>query len=291
MKLVAVSLVRNEEYWIWYALTSVRPFVDEILLFDDGSVDGTLEIVRSMRHIGDALTVFEHAGRGDEHSTREAMLEEARRHGATHVLFLDGDEVYPESTLTFCRRLLELAEHSPPLNDPPRNHLRARDHVPTDGVLVKHIGLRPIHPGFAGPLTCRPQDHTQPDSDHGCYNYAVRIASLASLHGNGLDWGQHGFLEAGDIYVQSSPHTLWLPRAFYYHMSWHPRSPARSGDEGYGHGPRDFGSEPVRPWVHPPQVLFRPDGPGNPTLEAWGLHRGTPRRDPAGSRAWAGATS
>jgi hypothetical protein len=35
MRLVAVSMVRNEEYWIWYSLTAVYPHVDEILLFDN----------------------------------------------------------------------------------------------------------------------------------------------------------------------------------------------------------------------------------------------------------------
>lgn len=275
MRLVAVSMVRNEEHWIWYALTSVHPFVDEILLFDNGSVDGTLDIVRAMPHIADKLVLFEDFGGSSEHDNRERTLAIARQRGATHVLILDGDEVHVAEGLGFCRRLLEVAEHTPALADPPQSHGRPHDHVPTDGVLIKSIGMKPIHPGFAGPDTCRPQDLGQPDTDHGCYNFLVRISSLRNLRGNGQEWGRHGFLETGDLYVQSSPHTLWLPGAFFFHFSWHPRSSVRSADERYRHATRDFGSVPLPEHVHVPPVLFDPRGPSNPTLEAWGVRDAT----------------
>ncbi len=262
-------MVKNEEYWIWYSLTSVYPHVDEILVFDNGSDDATVEIVRNMRHIADKLTLVENFGGPSEQENREAMLEAARACGGTHLLFLDGDEVHVGDNLAFCRRLLEMHEHAPALHDPPHNHMIPLDHTPTEGILVKHIGFRPIHPGFAGLNTCRPHDHAQPDTDHGCYNYAIRISSLDGLHGNGLEWGQHGYLEHGDIYIQSSPHTLWLPRIWYYHFSWHPRSSKRGGDGSYGRDPQDLGSVPLHPHVYPPATLFRGDGPGNPMLDAW----------------------
>lgn len=274
MKLVALSMVKNEEYWIWYCLTAAYPHVDELLLFDNFSTDATLQIVADMPHIADKLTVYRDFGSGSEQDTREQMLDIARSRGATHIVYLDGDEVHSDTNLGFARQLLELHEHNPPLNDPPHNHMRPRDPEPTDGILVKHLGFRPIHPGFDGPGTCRPHDLLEPDNAHGCYNYAIRISSLHNLHGNGLEWGLHGFLETGDICMQSSPHTLWLPKLNYFHFSWHPRSRLRGDAQHYGHGVVDMGSVPQQPWVEVPRVLFRPDGPGNPTLEAWGLHPG-----------------
>lgn len=276
MKLVAVSMVRNEEYWIWYSLTSVYAHVDEILVFDNGSEDATVEIVQGMDHISDKLVLFEGFGGSSEQANREQILEVARSRGATHVLFLDGDEVHAAECLEFCRRLLEVHEHEPMLHDPPANHMRPLDHIPTDGVLIKNIGFKPIHPGFAGPDTCRPHDLAQPDTDHGCYNFAIRIASLANLRGNGLEWGQHGYLETGDIYIQSSPHTLWLPGIWYWHFSWHPRSRARAEGNGYGHGVTDFGSVHLPAHVHLPEVLLHPGGPSNPTLEGWGIAKTAP---------------
>ncbi len=279
MKLVSISMVKNEEYWIWYALTSVAPHVDEILVFDNHSQDRTPEIVRAMRHLGDKLVLFENFGGSDEQENREATLAEARRRGATHVLTLDGDEVYPDDGLALCRRLLEVHEHVPGLSDPPRNHGRALDPLPTDGVLIKNIALRPICPGFDGPHTCRPIDYLCPDTDHSAYNYLTRITSLANLRGNGLGWGKHGFVETGDVYIQSSPHTLWLPGLWFLHFSFHPRSSMRKpGSMEWLRRPMDLGSVPIHAHVALPSALLRPDGPGNPTLEAWGLCEPPPGR-------------
>ncbi|MCB9879846.1 MAG: glycosyltransferase family 2 protein [Planctomycetes bacterium] len=281
MKLVSLSMVRNEEYWIWYALTSVAPHVDEVLVFDNHSDDRTVEIVRGMGHLGDKLTLFEGFGGDSEQENREQMLAEARRRGATHVLTLDGDEVYSDEVLGFCRRLLEVHEHSPGLPDPPRNHGRPLDPTPTDGILIKNIGLRPICPGFAGPGSCRPVDYVQSDLEHGAYNYLVRITSLQHLRGNGLEWGEHGFVETDDLYIQSSPHTLWLPGMWFLHFSRHPRSSRRgAGSVQWQYGVADQGSVPIHAHVSLPAALLRPDGPGNPTLEAWGMRdpqQGRPR--------------
>lgn len=277
MKLVSLSMVRNEEYWIWYALTSVAPHVDEILVFDNHSEDRTVDIVQGMRHLGAKLTLFEGFGGSDEHANREAMLAEARRRGATHVLTLDGDEVYADDVLSFCRRLLEVHEHLPALHDPPLDHGRPFDPAPTEGALVKNLGLRPICPGFDGPGTCRPIDYALPDTYHGAYNYLVRISSLANLRGNGLGWGLYGQLETGDRYIQASPHTLWLPGLWFLHFTYHPRSsrrtaaPMRDGAMQWHRGVRDHGNAPIHAHVHWPSALLRPDGPGNPTLESWGV--------------------
>jgi len=272
MKLVSVSMVRNEEYWIWYALTSVAPHVDEILVFDNHSQDRTVEIVRGMRHLGDKLVLVENFGGANEHENREATLAEARRRGATHVLTLDGDEVWSDEVLSFCRKLLEVHEHFPGLADPPRNQARPFDPTPTDGALVKNIGLRPICPGFDGPATCRPADYVMPDADHSAYNYLTRITSLQNLRGNGLEWGKHGFVETGDLYVQASPHTLWLPGLWFLHFSFHPRSSMRKpGSMEWLRTVRDHGSVPLHAHVNLPAALLRPDGPSNPTLESWGM--------------------
>ena len=100
----------------------------------------------------------------------------------------------------------------------------------------------------------------------------VRITSLQNLRGNGLEWGKHGFIETGDQYIQSSPHTLWLPGLWFLHFSFHPRSSKRkAGSMEWLRKPRDYGSAPIHAHVHLPSALLRPDGPGNPTLESWGM--------------------
>lgn len=145
-----------------------------------------------MGHLGDKLTLIEGVGGDNEQENREAMLEEARRRGATHILTLDGDEVYADDVLSFTRRLLEVHEHLPALNDP----------APTAGVLVNNIGMRPICPGFLGPDNLRPSDDISSATEH-----SVRVTSTQNLRGNGPEWGAHGFFEAGDHHIQPSPQT------------------------------------------------------------------------------------
>ena len=273
MKLVALSMLRNEEHWCWYALTSVAPHVDRILVFDNHSEDRTVDIVKSMQHIRSKLELHENFGSDSEHDNRSVQLEAARACGATHVLFLDGDEVHSDAYLGFARRLLELAEHEPALPTPPDNHGVAGDHRPGDGLVIRNIGFRPLHAGFAGPLTCIPHDLVQGDRDHGCYNFAIRIARLDGLESNGLEWGQHGYVEADGVYIQSSPYTLWMPKLRYWHLTHHPRSTCRhTGAHEWVRPVNDLGSVPLpAPVLEVPTVFYRPDGPTNPTLERWGV--------------------
>lgn len=53
-----------------------------------------------MGHLGDKLALFEGFSGDNEQGNREAMLEEARRRGATHILMLAGDEVYADDVLS-----------------------------------------------------------------------------------------------------------------------------------------------------------------------------------------------
>lgn len=278
MKLIALSMLRNEEHWAWYALTSVAPYVDRILAFDNYSEDRTVDVLRSMKHIGEQLEVIADFGGPSEHENRAACLDRARDEGATHVLFLDGDEVHCDSSLAFARRFFDWSEHKPGLQYPPRNDSAPGDHNPTEGVLVRNLGFRPLHPGFEGPHTCIPHDVAGRHDDHGCYNFAIRICSLDGLQSNGLEWGQHGYVEPDGRYIQSSPYTFWMPELRYWHFTHHERSSRRDpGSHAWVRPVQDLGSSaiPIEWNVEVPRVLSRPDGPSNPTLERWGMRPAT----------------
>ena len=45
----ANCLIKNEERWVWYALQSVLPYVDKILVWDTGSTDNTVEIIKTIK--------------------------------------------------------------------------------------------------------------------------------------------------------------------------------------------------------------------------------------------------
>lgn len=42
----AHMIVKNEDQFIWYAISSVLPYVDKFIIFDTGSTDKTVEIIR-----------------------------------------------------------------------------------------------------------------------------------------------------------------------------------------------------------------------------------------------------
>jgi glycosyltransferase involved in cell wall biosynthesis len=88
---IAVCVIaRDEERFIGGCLESVRPFVDEIVVVDTGSLDGTTEIARAL---GARIETFR--WRDDFAAARNAAIETAT---ADWIFMLDADErVEPDS--------------------------------------------------------------------------------------------------------------------------------------------------------------------------------------------------
>ena len=96
MRIVAHILVKNEEKWIWYSLMSVLDYVDEILVWDAGSTDRTVEIIKS---ISNSKVKFKEIGDVNEKTfttARQNMLKESK---ADWVLIIDGDEIWPKESI------------------------------------------------------------------------------------------------------------------------------------------------------------------------------------------------
>ena len=86
------TLVRNESRWIWFALMSIINYVDEIMVWDTGSTDDTVAIIKS---ISDPKLHFQEVG---EVTPESFTLMHNRMLRQTHtdwMLILDGDEIWP----------------------------------------------------------------------------------------------------------------------------------------------------------------------------------------------------
>ena len=93
-------MVKNEARFIWYSVMSVLPSVDRMLIWDTGSTDGTLDVIRKIRDTkyGEKV-VFREFGEVTKDSfweARQKMLE------ATHedcIMMVDADEIWWDESI------------------------------------------------------------------------------------------------------------------------------------------------------------------------------------------------
>ena len=92
MKIVANCLVKNEENFIWYAINSAIEVCDEIIVWDQGSTDNTVPIIKSIEN----KKIKFRQVLGDVSLARQKMLEETQ---ADWIFILDGDEIWHDDTI------------------------------------------------------------------------------------------------------------------------------------------------------------------------------------------------
>lgn len=99
MKIWAQTIVHNEENFIWFAIMSVVDFVDKVVIWDTGSTDKTVEIIKEIIKMkGDKIEFKEVGEVGVDEFTqmRQKMLEQA---DCGWILILDGDEVWWDGSI------------------------------------------------------------------------------------------------------------------------------------------------------------------------------------------------
>src|SRR5688572_26681979 len=96
MKITVHCLVKNEENFIWYALNSVLDYVERIIVWDTGSTDRTVEIIKSIKS---EKIEFEEKGLVDPEGVTRLRNEMIDITKTNWIMILDGDEVWWESGL------------------------------------------------------------------------------------------------------------------------------------------------------------------------------------------------
>lgn len=86
-------IVKDEDKWIWYAINSVLPHVDSFLIFDTGSQDKTVEIIKSIKN---PKIIFEEKGKANPLEMVLLRNEQIKHTKTEWFMLADGDEVYPE---------------------------------------------------------------------------------------------------------------------------------------------------------------------------------------------------
>lgn len=103
--ITAHCIVKNEENFIWYAINSVINYVDQMMIWDQGSTDKTLEIIRAINNSKISLKKISESVQ----ALRQKMLNETN---AGWIFILDGDEVWPEATISKIKdQILKIGEN------------------------------------------------------------------------------------------------------------------------------------------------------------------------------------
>lgn len=99
LKIWANVLVKNEDRFLWFAVSSVIDFVDKVLIWDTGSQDKTLDIIKLLEQKYPDKIVFDQKDSQDAEgitSLRQQMLEQSK---CDWILLLDGDEIWWHKSL------------------------------------------------------------------------------------------------------------------------------------------------------------------------------------------------
>lgn len=101
MKITAHTLVKNEARFLWFSVMSVISHVDQVLLWDTGSTDGTLEVIERIckTKLGKSKVKFKQVPPPTPETfadVRQKMLDETE---TPWFLMVDGDEVWWEDSI------------------------------------------------------------------------------------------------------------------------------------------------------------------------------------------------
>lgn len=199
-RIIVHCLLANDERFVWYAVNSILPFVDKIMVWDTGSTDKTTAIVKS---IGSPKIEIMEKGEVNARGhtlMRDLMLQATDKNKFDWLLILDGDEIWPE---TMFQKMLTETKNKKPI-----------------AVVVKTVN-------FVGDIY-----HRIPESA-GRYRFGDKIGHynlrLINLHSPKLHVaGPHGqqTYYTGLTPLQDLPEgkLLLLEDVYYFHATHLPRS-------------------------------------------------------------------
>lgn len=102
MKIIGLMAARNEEWVLGLAARAALMWLDDLVVLVHASTDRTIEIAVevSREHPDRVAVLLESDPVWEEMRHRQRMLAEARERGATHICYIDTDEVLTGDLLT-----------------------------------------------------------------------------------------------------------------------------------------------------------------------------------------------
>lgn len=198
-EIVVHCLIKNEENFIWYAINSILPFVDKIMIWDNGSTDKTAEIIKTINSPKVEFESHPVSSREAVGHLRQEMLEKTPDK-YDWLMILDGDEVWSEKSL---KKVLD--------------HITKHPKIET--VVTKTYNL-------VGDIY-----HRLPNK-FGRYtfldkkgNYSMRFINLKIIPGLhvGCSYGSEGYYDGNNLPIQYRRGVVFVDTE-YFHATHLPRS-------------------------------------------------------------------
>ena len=92
--ITAHMIVKNEDQWVYYAIHSVLPHVDTILITDTGSNDKTVKVIKSIRSKKIHFNEIKISTRDEIASVRQSQIDQTK---TNWIWIVDADEIYTEA--------------------------------------------------------------------------------------------------------------------------------------------------------------------------------------------------
>ena len=202
----ANCLVRNEDRWVWYAILSAIDFMDKILVWDTGSTDNTVEIIKKIKNPKIEFKKYGTVTRESYPKARQAMLEATK---SDWVFILDGDEVWTsEGIKTVVEAINAKGDQY-------------------ESVVVKTINL-------VGDVYHYQEEEAgryEIAGKKGHYNLRAMNMRIPGLHAAGVH-GQQGYFDEEDKPIQErDPKKILFLPVSYFHATHLPRSSAEEKEK------------------------------------------------------------
>ncbi len=107
MKIWGNTLVKNEDRYIWFAVSSVINYLDKLLIWDTGSIDKTVEIIKLLQKKYPGKILFKEYGEVDENGFTKARQEMLKETKSDWLFLLDGDEVWWKKSIISVKETID----------------------------------------------------------------------------------------------------------------------------------------------------------------------------------------
>lgn len=192
-------LVRNEERWVWYAINSVINYLDKILVWDTGSTDKTVQIIKLTKS---PKISFQDYGSVTKETFAQARQEMLKQTKADWLFLIDGDEIWTKEGIS---KIVETIQEK-------------GDDI--ESVVVKTIN-------FVGDVYHYQEEEAgkyEIAGKRGHYNLRAINLKIPGLHAD-LPHGKQGYFDSEERPIQErDPKKILFLPVSYFHATYLPRS-------------------------------------------------------------------